>query len=666
MASQLDITLIAKELVPDGTYPTVESEPPFAKSVRDASVLIRSNNPATYEILQRFVIRVFHRVHARIASKKITNFDFVYSSENALQLLRTISIAEEDPRMTEDVKDRYSRYSGAVQDIIATIAGAELVRVIPLDSSLKFKGNSDDRVEEAFETLDRILEVIAANASNSSSAKVEESIEKGQATVYIAYELDKANIPESAFDMPDPNSNPPTYLAPIQLTQVVNTTQKLTLQPDQRAFCHIYMTAQAYNADVDLITSRARGNDVGTSRGISLKIEKLIQIEATDTIDTIINKISTEINSETLNAIYSGSNISAQEDYVANILVAPEYNPFELKSAFTYKKILYPESTINEKRIATFDTYFRSNKLSFEARRYSTKVDTEMLIIGFYHRDNTDPLPVALSPNSNTYSRKVSQYIRESNLGIPGLIYGKGNDISEMRSSAPVSLFLNVDKGNVAAVSIDSNDGATATDPTALQDDKEGSLSNQIDTYYFHVDHLDNQGIPITPNQPVFPTTDDKLVFRISTSNYINEPSRLLTVDLSSIKYPSLNDDGTGVTINYLGEDIAGLVVDALYEEARVSNLDTGIQSTNILGAQVGDFDNYYSKIDVINETQVAIPTESTNDANELYDIDCGRVQIVAFRYREKEYKAIIDIISIPKKLWVATGNYQRRRTIWE
>lgn len=669
MASQFDIIAIAKTVVPDGTFITVESEPPFAKSVRDASVLIQANKPATYDRLQRAVIEAYQRVYGRIASKKITNFDFIYSSDNAVEMLKAVGTIEEDSRMASDITTRYSSYSGFIASVVRRIAAAELIRAIPLNSSLKFKEDSDTLAEEAYADLDRILEVVARDTSSAATQEEEKDLTLGQATVYLSYELNKAKIPASAFDVPDPDTNPPTYLSPVQIQEVVDTVGSLQLTSDQRGFCHIYMTAQAYNADVDLISSRERANNVGTSAGVSLKIEKIFEIRNTDTIDSIINTIASEINSETLNAIYDNSNLNINQEYLSNIIVGAEYNPAQLKPSFTYKKVMHPEETTNEKRIATFDTYYRTNKLSFETRRNSTKVDTELLTIGFYHRDETTftpPTPPIGYTYTNDYSKAVARYIRESKLGIPGLIYGKGADISEMKSSAPVSLFLNVTKGNVAAVSIDSNDGTTAPDPTTLQDDKAGSLANQIDTYYFHVSHLDDTRAPITPGQPVFPANDNELVFRISTSNYINEPSRLLTVSLANINYPPLNPDGSAAIVNYIGEDIAGLVVDALYEEARTSNLDTNIQSTNILGAQLGDFDNYYSKIDIINETQTAIPIETTNDINEQYDLDCGRIQIVAFRYREQEYKAVIDVIKIPRNLWIATGNYQQRRTIWE
>ena len=703
MASQFDIEQLANQAVPAKTsadeYSTIESEPLFAKSIRDASALLGSNNPLTYNRLRTITIDTYHRVYLRIASKKITNLSFVYNEETAFEIMRftlsdsTANFTKED----ESKQIRYSRYSGAIRSIVRRITAAELLRYIPLNSSLKFKEDSDDLIEEAYADLDRLLEVVASSAEVETSKSVEEDSTLGQASVYIAYELNKADIPESEFDKPDIDSSPPTYVAPVAIEKVVETTRQLMIPTDRRGVCHIYMTAQAYNADVDLITSRDRtSTGVGTSAGVALKIDMLLPITNADTIDTIIMSISEAINNETLNATYDSPNISATNNYLSNILVAPNYQKPELKSSFAQKKLIHPESTINERRIATFDTYFRTNKLSFESRRYSTKVDTELLIIGFY----TIPASTSLPPNNNT-SKTLFLKSNNATLGIPGLIYGRGEALGDLQNNSPVSLFLNVQKGNVAAISIKDSATDTGTATEAQDEGASGKLVNQIDTFYFHVDHLNKTGTPIAPAQPVFPLTDNKLVLRISTSNYINEPSRLITVDLSSITYPSSNSNNTETTstnitadsndvtadsesitadqdnttvisnstvaeFNYIGEEIAALIVDALYDEARTSNLDTNLQSTNVLGAQLGDFDNYYPKINLTTNTMTAIPIEDTTDINELYDKDCGRVQIVAFRYREQEYKAIVDVIKIPKKLWIATGNYQQRRTYWE
>ena len=672
MASQFDIELLANQAVPprtsESTYSTLESEPPFAKSIRDASVLLSTNDPYTYDRLRTITIDTFHRVYARIAAKKITNSNFVYNEETAYEIMR-YTLSDNTANFTKEEeaeKIRYARYSGAIRSIVRRITSAELVRYIALNSSLKFKDVADKRIEEAFEDLDRILEVVASNAELTTSV-AKEDLTKGQVTVYIAYELNKADIPESEFDKPDLDSSPPTYVAPVAIDKVVETTKQLLIPDGRIGLCHLYMTAQAYNADVDLITSRDRTSDrSGTSAGVALKVDKLIPIRNTDTIDSIISVISEAINSETLNSIYNNKAVTHPDDYLTNILVAPEYQKPELSSSFIQKKLLYPESTINERRIATFDTYYRTNNLSFETRRYSTKVDTEMLIVGFYTIEDTVDNRIFIQRDyKNQTLSSNSEFIRQNaTLGIPGLVYGKGNSFAELQNNSPISLFLNVQKGNVAAVSIkDDTSGGTTTEQ---DDNASGGLANQIDTFYFHVNHLDENGVAITPNQPVFSSTDNQLVFRISTSSYLDEPARLVTVDLNSLNYPALKDDGSPVEINYIGEDIAALVVDALYEEARKTNLDTTVQSTNILGAQLGDFDNYYPKINLTTNTMTAIPIEDTTDINEVFDIDCGRVQIVAFRYREQEYRAVVEIIKIPKKLWVATGNYQQRRTIWE
>lgn len=662
---------IANTLVPPGNFTTVESEPEFAKQVRLASILLKANNPISYEDIRRAAAGEYHSAALLIATAKYSNdrVNFQWTEDDIVAMMTPQGAAA-----TSSSINRLGAFSGGIQWAIAKLTAANLIRNIPLSSNLKFPEVADALKKEATEDLERIIKLIT-NSSTGSTTDTDVNLTKGQAFLYIAHSLNLSTIPETLFNTPDPNSNPATYLLPVDLNDPtlnveVETVDTLSVNTGEVGICYFYMTGQSFNADQDIINTRAYTSVDGApqnSKSVSYKIEKAFKVlDSTQTfnIDELITLIADEINTETLNTIGTS---------VANILTAPERGRFITSTESVIKKELYPTTTTLRNRQATFALYHRINKLSFDVRRYSNKAETEMLTIGFYTVPETEWNTYYQNSLLNTENPRILR--TSGTLGINGLIFGSQNTYSSLDTKVPYSVLLNVEKGNVAAVSIAQENLGGGLNPTDNIANSEAS--NELDTFYFAYDD------PSITTPTTLPFTSN-LILRATTSAYSNDSPLNIEVDLTvapfTNPYSSLNPNPLQEIS--IGEQIASRVVDAIYEFTRASNLEVGKDNSNILGVLLGDYQRITTVINSTLGTAKEIPLEVYIDPNSAIDIQpnftsvkeissvykdsiAGRVQIVAFRYRDKEYKILLDIISTPSNLYIATGNYILRRTQW-
>ena len=272
-----------------------------------------------------------------------------------------------------------------------------------------------------------------------------------------------------------------------------------------------------------------------------------------------------------------------------------------------------------------------ANYLTFDVRRVSSKASRELVTIAFYTTDDFTW--------SNRVNSGFAELRRNSTLGIDGLIFGQSSSFYRMNAKSPVSFILNVDKSGATPVSIQT------PDDTGEVNDQFGDAGDlaQTDTFYFAV-------------EDPFTQFSSNLTLRVSTTSYLSESPAIITVDLSDIT-PALN-----APPNCVGEKVAERVVAAIYDYTNTANLnDISTDNTNVLGVLLGQYQYEYISINQNAGTLNAIDLTDS----EPKDDDAGRVQIVGFRYREEEFKIVVDLIQIPPELWVSTGNYLTRRTFW-
>ena len=648
MATIAQINDIVNSLLPAGTYTTVDVEPDFAKLVRTASVLIKSNGTVSYEDIRRTTPGEVHTIFLRIAAGRNADNNWLYTADDVIAM------------MTPDgsgggTQDRYNMYGTALRWAAAKLVASHLLATIPLQSNLKFYDVAKDLKETAIEDIERIIKLLDNDVARPAE---DSSGEQGQLTLYIAHDLDLSTIPESAFNIPDPvNSNiplsqstGPTYENAIDLKDSVFTYQGVDIFPGQTGFCYFYMTGQAIDADKDAILSAA---DVRNSSSVSYKIEDAFEIPNGANIDTIITLLSDNINTKTLEVL--------PNNVIGNILVGPErgLNKADLQSAL--KGELYPQTTSLKTRRATFNLAYRTNKLNFQVRRSSTKVTAELLTVMFYTVDTTDWDSYS---GVSVASISLQELRNRSSLGITGLIYGQTERYSALASTSPFSVLLQVDKGNVIPVSIQDDELEDGQNPDLAAD---GSLL-PVDTFYFHGEN----------NHTGF---SKNLVLRVSSTAYGAATPALIEVDLTNP--PILPRPGAGTAIdendeligpwdppNCIGEEVAARVTEAIYQYTRVVNNDTDENNnTNVLAVNLGEYNLQALGINQTSQQafEIDLRPDNANTPEIEYrmDFDAGRVQIVGFKYKSREFKIVVDIVQIPPELWVATGNYRSRRTMW-
>jgi len=680
-------SLIVDVLVPDTTPATVEVEPEFAKKVRSASILLKANNPITYSDIRRAAAGEYYRTALRIASKKFPQLSTVIQ-EGANQRLQDESkvftyqwlsdqvmammIPEGDGEslIVDSERERLPSFSGGIEWAVSKLTAAHVIRNIPLNnSSLKFVDIADNLESQALEDIDRISELSQIGSTGSSASTGSEG--SGQYTLYIAHALDLTTIPSSAFDIPDIASSPPTYDQPVSINNV-DTYSSIVVPVGKLSYCHVHMTAQNPVADQDLIGFRTAA--AGTilhpqdSSAVSYSIRLNIPLENGWSIDDIISELADSINSACLSAGTGNSTLS-------NILVAPNRGPTEAKRQSAIKGELYPEATTFVTRLGTFDLIYRTNSLSFTPRRYSAKVTTEMMTVTFFTVD--DPSIVTTNINEvYDYSGEPTgkgnlistsdtlSFIKANNtgfeLGVEGLVHGSSVFYSELDKVSPKGFFLTVEKGDKPSISVES---AGSTPATTDNLDTAGT-ENILDTFYFY-----------GGDSYTFPA-NSILSLRVSTTEYNASLPTPISIDLAGIAGP------------FIGEQVAERVVDALYTYTVNTNTDQDVLSNSgILGVLLGDYQRIYTNINTTANTAAEIPLEESLDINNQFsatdikpgfgdpnssnvsqqekDAKSGRVQIVGFKYKDNEYRAIIDILAVPVGLEVAIGNYQTRKTTW-
>jgi hypothetical protein len=670
MLTHQALEAIANTLTPAGNFSTVESEPPFAKKVRLASVLLKANSPISYSDIRTMTYGVYHKINLRIAAAKYSNnrINFQWTEEDIIAMMTPNGAAASTSNIS-----RLGSFSGGIEFAATQLSAAFLIRNIPLNSTLKFNDMADNLEKSAWEDIERIIHLISSSGSNTSD-NTEDTNTKGQAFLYIAHSLDLTTIPEVLFNTPDKDSSPASYLLPVDLddpainppveAEVVNS---LTVPANTVGICYFYMTGQKFTADQDIINTRAYSSLEGApqnSKSVSYKIEKAFKVlnnNETVNIDNLITLIADEINSETLSV--TGENI-------ANILTAPDRGTNKTTVETVIKRDLYPSTTSLKNRKATFSLYHRINKLSFDVRRYSNKTETEILTIAFY----TVPLNIWNDYEANIITDP--RVLRNSGaIGIEGLIFGSQNNYSSLNNTVPYSVLLNVDKGNLAVVSIASDNAGGGLNPT--DNLANSDASNNIDTLYFAYED------PSITTPLISPFTSN-LILRVTSTSYLQDIPLNIEVDLTTQPFtnPHSSLNANPLVELSIGEQIAGRVVDAIFDFTKQSNIAQSKDGSNILGVLLGDYQRITTVVNSTLGTASEIPLEvfidpiSSSDTqpnfNSIQEVSstyrdsiAGRVQIVAFRYRDEEYRVVLEILSIPNNLWIGTGNYILRRTQW-
>jgi hypothetical protein len=248
MATYSDVQNIALSQVPIGPFLTTADEPEFAKLVRSSSYILTENSPFTYEAIRLITPSIYWDAFIYLASKRkatiisrtennpvdLAQKAFLYLEEEVVAML-TPNGGGTDPNT-----ERYNAYGDGIRLYIAKLVAAHLIRNIPLNTgSIKQVDVANTLEQQAYAGLGRIVDISDVSFAKETSSD-EESPINNEVSLFIAHDIDLNTLPETAFDIPDLGSSPPTYLSPVSIenVQIVNGVQ---IPVGKIGFCYVYM-----------------------------------------------------------------------------------------------------------------------------------------------------------------------------------------------------------------------------------------------------------------------------------------------------------------------------------------------------------------------------------------------------------------------------------------
>lgn len=506
-----------------------------------------------------------------------------------------------------------SPFSEGITNVAACMTAAILIKQLPINSDIKNIDLGNELEKGAIADLDRIVHLYRDTVADSLSVNVK-GIEVNQTTIYVALDINKNTLPASYFDV-----------APVdQAIQIetaypaanVTCLETLNIPSSKVAFGWYYISSTEGES------KDSSGNSVLV---VKPPIENAFFVRDGYTPDDLVEILAEELNSLTLQAD-------------ANIISSPNRGELSLRNVALPKKKLYDSAdNTYDKKTAIFKLLQQVNYLSFDARRMSTIVSRELIILRFFSADKVNLASQSLAsalPSSTVYtyqgdwnaaieytvgdvvdlgSNSVYCCILTGNLGknpssptnvafwrriyseagdliarrnlcdgfIDGLVYGLSPSYTFLDKRGPKSLTLKVEKATVKSVTT-ADSSATATEDKYT-----------ADTFYFR---MADGALSLTGD----------LRIRVSSTNLADFPEivPLLAAD-GSLKIPL-----TGFTS---AEDAALEALKALYKIG---------QFTDVLAALVQP----------------------------------AALQLTAFKKTQGEIKEVIDILQLPDGLEVATG----------
>jgi hypothetical protein len=448
-----------------------------------------------------------------------------------------------------------SEYSQGLINVAAELTAANIIRSLPLNDSLKLIDRGNALENRAYSNLDRIIFLYISNTANAS---INSSNSGNTEYFFFAPAIDRSTIPTTAFDVG-------LETDVVDLLNV-SATRTLTVNPNELSF--IYFN----------VLKSEPGTPPLLNEGATLVVDG-------ETIESLVFRFSSDINDLCTNVYSSGTSTFP----FSNLISAPTRTINRDISLSIKKKDLYPEATTFRTKVANSLVNLYSVYIEFSARRLSTVVATEAVIVrpitihkaslfptykNQYNiatnyiigdivilnniayvalQNNTNVSPIAnsliwaLQDISNIVvttpqlTGKKNSFLRDS---IDGLLVGKQNNIalvySTMQAQGPLSTIIDVNRG------VTSSAAALASSNTKIDHKIE------IDTFYFSF------------SDPAFPfcTTAGRMFFRIST----------LSTDVPWV--------GIDILVGDTPADVAFKLVQRLLEYRVASD-------THVVGAQI-------------------------------------------------------------------------------
>lgn len=564
----------------------------FVAMVVSYSALLRSFQSNTVEPIRIAKTQVFPRIGLILAAARdIDNSSLFPDYDSVVDL------------MTESS----SVFSEGITQVAAALTAAILIKQIPLNADIKNIDLGSKIEESAISDLDRIITLYKDSKFTASTSSTEETNKK-KATFYFALDVDPTTLPSTYFDVG--NVNEVINIKEAYPSSEVKLLKSLNIPSDTIAYGSVEFSSTEY------FISSSPSIPITTSNSL----EEFFFVENGFTISRIVEEVAETLNNLTLNSFSQ-----------SNIIASPNYQPGIITQTVQVKKSrIYPELTGTYiDKFAQVIVTPEYSFIDFEARRLSSVVNRELIILRFYSAKKIDiakkkanltitPVYKSTYNTLTTYqkgdvvdsSNGTFVYINDtpiagsaltssiywlsiistpeslstvkeySNNYIAGLLYGQEDSFARMDIKGPKSLILIVENNNIKS--------ATSSSTSS-------SITNKlaIDTFYFK--------------------TEDAGV----SSNGVLK-LRVASVDLEKFtELDTLVDPDGYLSVNIsAGWDSSRVALEVMQSLYKVS------QYTDVLGALIHP----------------------------------NAVQIAAFKKTVGEVKEVVDITNAPLGLEIAVG----------
>lgn len=589
----------------------------FVSMVTSNSVILESYQRKQDEVIRIALKQVYPRIGLRLSAAKNLDNSPLFSTLNYTQSqLATASNTNIRLGLYENVitlmTDASSIYSQGITNVAASLTAAILIKSIPINNDIKNIDLGEGIEKNAFADLDKIVELYRGNeASNINNALLPTNFEE---SIYIALDIDKTTLPASYFNVGEVNEV--INIEKAYPSANVRALNNLTIPSNKLAFGWYYISGTEYedvqSTDMDSLVPSIR---------ILPPLEGAFLVNNNDTSEDIIFNLANELNDAGLSRD-------------TNVIASPNLGSLTSTSVVLPKKKIYPDEVDKsyDKKIASFRLQNKLDYLNFTARRRSSIVNRELIILKFFTLDKVNLAQTKLATNINftgttftyignwtnstnyekgnivDYNSRVYVCKQSSTNNIPsistdywvslftnseelaiyrgisqdyveGLVYGLTNSFTNLDKKGPKSILLDVEKGDLKIVSSTSN----VTKDT-----------NSINTFYFK---LSDSSVLVS----------GVLKLRVSSTKLLDVP------EIFSFLNPI--DKTLDITLtNATAEDVALEILKAVYQIS---------QYTDVLSALVYPY----------------------------------ALEFTAFKRTKEEVQEVIDIVQVPSGLDVATGS---------
>lgn len=604
----------------------IQSE--FTNMVCSYSILLSSYQKKIPDVITIATRQVYPRIGLRLAAAKDPNNNNsplfaqygLFPTQQQMASVGGDSIRETlFQNILVLMTDSSSPYSEGITSVAAALTASILIRQLPLNGDIKNieLGNQIEKI--ALDDLDTITKVFIQTKNTAIDQTITAEVTKAQ-TIFIALDIDKNTLPDTYFNV-DPVIET-LSLEAIYPNANVLTLDSLTIPNTELAYCYYYVSGTEYES-VDLTSSIGISTSSTPTLTIIPPTEGAFFVHNGYDADDIVNNLADGLNEAALNA-----------NRETNVICAPNRGELTVEYVTFPKKKLYPTEIDKtyDKKLINLRLMQRVNFLVFEARRLSSIVSKELVIVKFFTISKIQVATSLLSSNAsfsainysyigiwnsttsysigeiidingasyvciqtntniNPLNDTIKQYwfplyteaadlIPYNTLAQPsidGLIYGLNDDYNDLDSTTPVSVVLQTQHGNLKVV---TNNSSSAT-------------KFAIDTFYFQLD------VGVT-------SVTGELKIRVSSTN----------LDIVPNIFGFINSEDKTLTLEFTNATAEEVALEIL---AAVFNIS---EYTDVLAS-------------------LAFP---------------AALQFTAFRRTPAEVHEVIDIIEVPVGLLVATG----------